>query len=1144
MNREEILYLVPYLFSLILSLGVFIYTWQHRQVRGARVYSWFVGGQTLTIIGFIFELISPNIETKLLWDKFQWITDSYLVILPFLIFSYQYSEYKFRHPRLAWGYWIGIPILFTLILLTDNTHHLLYPNLHLSTDFPFPDLQYSFTYIVYLYALLYIYGANFYGIGLLVRRAVQPYNPYRLQYWTIIIGFLIPFVFSIFSLLGIRVAPQRDFSPFTFAIGNIVVVWGLFRYGLFDIIPIAREHVIENMIDPVVVLDSRNRVVDINLAALRLLEKQIADVLGESSSKVFARWPLIANELDRLDTGRKEIAVEQDGDTFFFDLNISPLHNKNGQLLGRIVAARDVTRHKTLEAGYRTLSTELEERIKERTDELLQTAERYRAVVENQTEFIVRWKPDRTRIFVNDAYCRHFGLTYEQAMQTDFLTLIAEEDRPAIEEKIKRLSSGKTDVETEIHRAINPNGSIAWQEWTDQVIRDETGKLIEFLSVGRDITKRKQAEDEIRKLSLAVEESNVSIVITNNTGNIEYVNPYFSELTGYTADEVIGKSPRILQSGLTPKSVYMGLWKMITDGKEWRGEFCNRKKDGELYWESASISPIIDDNNKITHYVAVKTDITERKQSEQIILSQLAFDELLTRLLRDFATCSYNEVDASIENALKEVATFLNCDFIDILLLSEDNKSWVSTHQWMSPQLTSMKHPVHSIQVGELTWSENKLLKGESIRISSLDDYPPEAAADRQFSEEEGVKSLLSVPIKGRDHSVAGVIDAVSYTHQVAWPSSDITHLKIIGDSIANVLERKRTEAAQQKSEMKHRLLFESANDSIFIMKENQFIDCNSKTLEMFGCEREQIIGKTPIDFSPATQPDGQASIEKADTKINAVLSGKPQFFEWKHCQLDGTEFDAEVSLSLLELDNEMFIQAIVRDTTERKKSEKALQLSEERFSKAFRSSPTIIVISQISNAKILEVNETFEKVTGFSRNEVVGRNIFDLGFWVNPAERDNLRSTLFERGQIRNIELPFRIKNGIVLTCLLSAELIELDGEACILATIEDISERKKAEERILRLNRLYVTISQINQTIVHARDKANLFREICRVVIDHGKFRMAWIGLIDETNEHVEPMVFAGEELDYLKDLKINWTNWNSNSQKSMHHLSRYRN
>jgi PAS domain S-box-containing protein len=124
---------------------------------------------------------------------------------------------------------------------------------------------------------------------------------------------------------------------------------------------------------------------------------------------------------------------------------------------------------------------------------------RYRAVVENQTEFIVRWKTDGVRTFANEAYLRYFGLTPEQAASSSFMPLVAEEDRSVVEGKISRLLSGSVDSETEIHRVINPDGSIGWQEWVDQAMKDETGQILECQSGGRDITLRKQAEEALRE---------------------------------------------------------------------------------------------------------------------------------------------------------------------------------------------------------------------------------------------------------------------------------------------------------------------------------------------------------------------------------------------------------------------------------------------------------------------------------------------------------------------------------------------------------------------------------------------------------------------------------------------------------------------
>jgi PAS domain S-box-containing protein len=139
--------------------------------------------------------------------------------------------------------------------------------------------------------------------------------------------------------------------------------------------------------------------------------------------------------------------------------------------------------------------------------------------------------------------------------------------------------------------------------------RREAGLLREELAT------HKQMVAQLRKLSSAVEQSPVCIVITDRAGNIEYVNPKFCALTGYTPDEVRGRNPRVLKSGEMPPEGYRQLWETILAGREWRGEFHNKKKNGELYWELASISPIVDETGAITHFLGIKEDITERTRT-------------------------------------------------------------------------------------------------------------------------------------------------------------------------------------------------------------------------------------------------------------------------------------------------------------------------------------------------------------------------------------------------------------------------------------------------------------------------------------------------------------------------------------------------
>ena len=139
---------------------------------------------------------------------------------------------------------------------------------------------------------------------------------------------------------------------------------------------------------------------------------------------------------------------------------------------------------------------------------------------------------------------------------------------------------------------------------------------ITWYGFNANITERKLVEEQLRRLSQAVEQSPVSVVVTDLNGTIEYVNPKFTQLTGYTQEEAMGKNPKVLKSGEQPDEVYINLWKTITAGNVWHGEFHNKKKNGELFWEWATISPILDDRGKITHYLAVKEDVTDRKQAE------------------------------------------------------------------------------------------------------------------------------------------------------------------------------------------------------------------------------------------------------------------------------------------------------------------------------------------------------------------------------------------------------------------------------------------------------------------------------------------------------------------------------------------------
>jgi len=167
------------------------------------------------------------------------------------------------------------------------------------------------------------------------------------------------------------------------------------------------------------------------------------------------------------------------------------------------------------------------------------------------------------------------------------------------------------------HVHYRPDGTPYYVEVRGYPVMDDQGRVRFMIEYAIDITARKQAEAQIRKLARAVEHAAHGIVITNADGVIEYVNPAFTHITGYTPEEVLGRTPRLLRSGYHTPEFYENLWSTIKSGQVWRGEIINRRKDGELYYEFQTIAPVSNESGEITHYVAIKQDITASKRMQQ-----------------------------------------------------------------------------------------------------------------------------------------------------------------------------------------------------------------------------------------------------------------------------------------------------------------------------------------------------------------------------------------------------------------------------------------------------------------------------------------------------------------------------------------------
>ncbi len=274
-----------------------------------------------------------------------------------------------------------------------------------------------------------------------------------------------------------------------------------------------------------------------------------------------------------------------------------------------------------------------------------------------------------------------------------------------------------------------------------------------------------RAGGDQNKLWCAIEQSSSVIVITNNWGIIEYVNPKFTQLTGYSPEEVIGKNPRILKPDNVSSGDFRKMWETISLGKEWRGEFCNKKKDGELYWEFASISPVKDAGGAITHYVAVKEDITERKRADEERNNHL-------RELEDFMSFSTITNEAAQDESLfKHLSTALRTHFMPdmiviVMIDRERNMLYVPLSDPPLPVLEIIKNEA------VLDPSLCTVLTGGQMRV--LNDVANESPCQcLQHKIEKG--GYVSVPLTAGGKTFGMVI--LFKENMASWESEKIRRL-------------------------------------------------------------------------------------------------------------------------------------------------------------------------------------------------------------------------------------------------------------------------------------------------------------------------------------------------------------------------------
>jgi len=696
-----------------------------------------------------------------------------------------------------------------------------------------------------------------------------------------------------------------------------------------------------------------------------------------------------------LETKKTEQTIMHTPDGKVWEERGEPIFDAEGNLIGIVEIATDITDRIQMEEALRESET------------------LYRSILKASPDSIAITDLEGRILMFSQAAKTMWGYDREEDLLGHFIeNFMAPGDRDRAANDIDLMFKGIRSGPAEYH-GLRKDGSTFDFEANGEFIRSADGHPAQMIFIVRDITERKRMEEEkrktdsrIRTLSKAIEQSPVTTVITDVSGNIEFVNPKFTETTGYTAEEAIGQNPRILKGGDKSISVYKELWDTILSGQSWHGVFQNKKKNGELYWESAVISPVKDEEGSVTHFLAVKEDITSRIQADEALRESEEKYRILT------------------EN-LKDVVWTLDTQNLRFLYVSPSVKKL----RGYTPE-EIIAQPMDAALTPE---AANFL--GSFIQQQVQDLLAGRESFDQFFTSE------VEQPCKDGTTVWTEVVTNFFMNEKTG-------HIELWGVT-RDITERKKAEDALRESETKFKTLFEAANDAIFILIGNVFIDCNYKTETLFRCKKTDIIGHTVQEYSPPEQPDGQVSSVKAWEKINNALADKLQFFEWKHQRFDGTTFDTEVSLSKLELNGDTFLQAIVRDITDRKRSQDTLMESELRYRTLFSASPSGIIVLD-ENGIIIEANEAITKTTLYSHDELIGSSILK----ITSPDKSHLVAENIKRilaGEILEQEVVNIRKDGTFCIFLLKETAITLpNGKLGVLSVSNDISEGKQAEEAL----------------------------------------------------------------------------------------------
>ena len=469
--------LLPLIITVIISGTLALYIWRHRKTAGATplavmMFILFEWGLT-----YVIELAATDMQTKVFWEAIKFIGVVFSAVA-WVVFALEFTGRKVWVNRQRLIVLSVVPLLTTIIIFTNNLHGLFRTSRGMEVEGGYLLLT-SVNGTWYWVHALYTYTLIMVGLVLIVRALLRWPAQYRGQMILLLLSTLTPLianVITVFQIIPILI----DLTPFAFTITGIGMAYALFRHRFLDIAPIARDVIIEEMKDGIIVADESNTIVDINKTALEIIGMTgEVQPIGKQLADVLSRWPDLAEKYRSSADTEDEISLKQGDKTFWYTLNLSTLYDKGKQSIGRILTVRNITEQKLAQS------------------QLEESEARFRQIVEHASDVIYRIDKNGYLTYANPAALRAMGYEEEDAIGKYYLDLTTPEMRHKLKRTYQHQFVSNTKISYHEFPAIASDGSEVWFGQNVQLIY-EGDEIIGFQALARDITTIRQAQDALR----------------------------------------------------------------------------------------------------------------------------------------------------------------------------------------------------------------------------------------------------------------------------------------------------------------------------------------------------------------------------------------------------------------------------------------------------------------------------------------------------------------------------------------------------------------------------------------------------------------------------------------------------------------------